>query len=121
MEPLRLDNIRREQLLQMARYFYPEFPNIHYGRMYDQDEIWFSNYAYNEPYREDKPQINIELHWFEFVIRHLSAKIDEISIMDKRIHADNEILACIASWDDPIDYLWRQFCKSQDEKVAETS
>lgn len=66
---------QRAKLLTLAGHYYPEFPDIRFGKNWDHDEVWFSNYKHGERLKESKPPIHAEIHWFEFCVTHLVEKI----------------------------------------------
>lgn len=70
-----LTSDQRAKLLTLAAHYYPEFPNIIFGKNWSHQELWFSNYEYGEALKEDKPPVHFEIHWFEFCMSNLLEKI----------------------------------------------
>ena len=98
MKNIEINNKQKENLLEMCKKLFPEYPDLQFG--VKEKHNWSKEYLVfgltgNEPI----------IHWFEFCMTHLANKV---FIQDESL---NDFLLTFNISKHPIDYLYEEFKK----------
>ena len=108
MKNIEINNKQKENLLEMCKKLFPEYPDLQFG--VKEKHNWSKEYLVfgltgNEPI----------IHWFEFCMTHLANKMIELGELPNfNNKLDYDFFSILQSswWEShPVDYLYKEFKK----------
>lgn len=126
MKQLSISKDQRVKLIEICKILFPEYVNIHWGRLYEANYIWFDSIPKSDP----DPY---EVHWFELCMTEVPIRLhkrlnDVVKIATDGIKDDKSMAVIqemyepellpidlldllIMNNQHPIDLIWKEFIK----------